>query len=133
MVLKMSRKRHIIVLKLWLGYKKREGMAAPSPLTELQKKGFMIQGRSFHVNLGTSDALTAPIESTFARAGNIDQMWRSAPRVSAEIQNLRIAFEVEATFVSYGSSFDSHYAPVFGANDKVITNLRTLIAAYYSF
>ncbi|MBT6580322.1 MAG: hypothetical protein HN774_05660 [Bacteroidetes Order II. Incertae sedis bacterium] len=130
----MSRKRHIIVLKLWLGYKKRGGDGCAIPPNRATKEGVsVIQGRSFHVNLGTSDALTAPIESTFARAGNIDQMWRIAPRVSAEIQNLRIAFEVKATSVSYGSSFDSHYAPVFGANDKAITNLLTLIAAYYSF
>ena len=84
-------------------------------------------------NLGTASALNAPVENTWVRAANIEQMWRLAPRVSVTSQNLRIAFEVEATSVRYGSVFDSHYAPVFTSDDSSVTNVRTLLAAYYTF
>ncbi|MFN3596630.1 MAG: hypothetical protein ACK41D_05100 [Rubricoccaceae bacterium] len=68
------------------------------------------------------------------RAANLVDQLRLAPRVSYTSGRVRLAAELEATSALYGTGgFDANYAPVRADGDERVTNVRALLAAFYTF
>ncbi len=84
-------------------------------------------------NLGTASTLDSAVEESFSRAGDLSSLWRISPRLTYQAQSVRLALEVEVTSARYSRGFNDHYAPRQNSKQDRITNVRTLIAAYYLF
>lgn len=79
-------------------------------------------------NLGASNNLTG---TYYSRGGNIDYIYRIAPRAQWNSGRMRLASEVEYTAAAYGFANNSNKGLV--GRTKLIENLRILCAAYIFF
>jgi hypothetical protein len=77
-------------------------------------------------NLGAKKTLTSAV---YARAANIDLLYRLAPRILFNSGNVRLAAEVEWTAAAYGTAD----AKGMVRDTETFSNLRLLGAVYYFF
>jgi len=85
-------------------------------------------------NKGSSDKVgTLAAIAPAARGADIDYGWRVAPRLSANYDVLRFAFELEITSVRYASAFDENYAPAPADGDDPVTNVRSNFSVFLFF
>ena len=80
-------------------------------------------------NLGTDSDLLDVQNGYWARAGNIDMMYRVAPRLIWNSAKTRFAVETEYTAASYGSIESNAKVK----DSEFVGNFRLLLAAYYFF
>jgi hypothetical protein len=83
-------------------------------------------------NLGSGKEMSEVV-SMNARAPNIRTLWRIAPRVAYEVGSVRFAVEFEATSALYCSGYSDSLEPMEMPHDDAVVNVRTLLAAYYTF
>lgn len=89
---------------------------------------------AFEKNLGTSKTLYIdpatgePI--IYGNAPKLDFATRVSPRIRWNLDPIQFALELEITTASWGNKIDKHGRAV---DKKVVTNFRTLFAAYYFF
>jgi hypothetical protein len=79
-------------------------------------------------NLGAS---ADPIGPLFARASDIAELYRIAPRVQWTSGSMRLSTELEYTAVAYGTPNRSNRALV--EDTRTLANLRLLAAVWYFF
>jgi hypothetical protein len=77
-------------------------------------------------NLGAYQDVKGPY---YARGSNIDYAYRVSPRLTLNVQKLRIAAEVEYTAAAYGKT--NGQGSVYDARE--IGNIRLLLGVYYFF
>ncbi len=77
-------------------------------------------------NLGAKDLISGPI---YARAGNVDHLFRISPRLILINGNLSFAFEIENTVAAYGNI--GSYGKV--TDTKNVSNTRFLLSTIYKF
>ena len=83
------------------------------------------------VNQGASGDLDGPVVATAARAPNIKQLWRLAPRLNLNHGPVRFAFELEVTSAAYASRFDDRYKPI--GDTEAATNVRGNFTVFLFF
>ena len=83
------------------------------------------------VNQGASGDLDGPVVATAARAPNIKQLWRLAPRLNLNHGPVRFAFELEVTSAAYASRFDERYKPI--GDTEAATNVRGNFTVFLFF
>jgi hypothetical protein len=88
----------------------------------------------YSTNLGSHHHMgVEPAATMNARAANIKQLWRIAPRAVYATGPLRFAAELEATTATYCSGYTDAFEPMTMSGDKPVVNVRTLLAVYYVF
>lgn len=73
------------------------------------------------------------LRSEHTRAFNIDHVWRLAPRVVYATGQLVLSAELEVTSALYAGSSDERLRPRSADGDEPVTNVRTLLSAFYFF
>jgi len=84
-------------------------------------------------NQGSRIGTLEEIQSSNARAENMVNLFRIAPRVFFNEKNLKLAVEVELTSALYGDSYNSRHRPLATLDQQRVANVRTLITASYQF
>jgi hypothetical protein len=108
-----------------------------SAWAEIQSTGKKVQYALFvgySKNMGANDTIkgyTDASKGIYARASNIDYMYRIAPRVMFISGKLNIAFELEYTSAFYGTANGNKKGGVSDA--KEVSNIRGLLAFIYNF
>lgn len=85
------------------------------------------------VNLGSADEEGFTIAERFTRFDDMQSMWRVSPRVSFQEGPLRLALEIEATGARFATQWDDSFKPLKDDALDTVVNVRTLLAAYYTF
>lgn len=67
------------------------------------------------------------------RVANMDYVWRLAPRLVYSTGTLTLSAEVEVTSALYASGAQATLRPERATDDSAVTNVRTLLSAFYHF
>ena len=92
-------------------------------------KGSFVGGvfNGYTMNLGSNDRMD--LDAMFARGGNIEYIYRVAPRVAFTQGKTTIGFELEYTTVAYGTSDNMCKF----TNSKEVSNIRGMMSFIYKF